>query len=863
MASGSFYSNSQTEVVVDPFVPPSTQSQTRLQSELKRCEQLVQRDYRYAQLVAGAAKMAMPSIWAARNQDELVNDRDLATFKDISWTEFVKKRFLPTVPAGESVATAATSMLEIVREMNLQRRKFQIMGLHEQVEACEIQLVMHLCQAGLIRAQANDFKRTALRMRRSQKLHEAFAIAVGACVCASAPMTMGSGVTRYERDLQMEYKKHTIGLLVFVLQKNPGAIDEEEGLDEDYVARIARLIVLWQGNGSGRQQVGEGRGDEGGSGTVSSDYKESVKQHLIGLTSALGIAQRDAEKAKNDVIEMRANMGKDVEKLTAEMNRRLSEFNSNLKGAIIETQAKFQTTMADQRAHTATMLKDAISLVSAGPRGGGGAAAASSGDVINAMLADSERRINESMKVLVDKKIREADIDTRIKSAVRDEVADKVKDEVGDALRITDLNQMVAQAVARTNVPVTIQTAVDAMKRDNDASLQRLVAGTNLDQKVQDAVRGLDIAGQVRGAIQSQETADLISRTAKAVFTRVDIRPMVKEQVDALNLRDGARMESKLFFDRMRGDFEPQFQASIGQLNARIGALDQINAGITAMNAGVAVAESNYRTLNGNFSELDGRVRSLAKEVVDDRKNAAQVLEDVSAKIEKRIRDVDAKIPSLVNRVIAAETVAGNCRLSLVGETEERVKMQDNIKTFNRLVTPITTGLATISGLDARLKLVESSSRRSVKRPADDDDGGRAAGPPSVSDADVQAELQRQIIAKLHAVDADVAARTEIAAAVAKMLAGFDLSTYIKNLPMGVKEVDDKIGEYVAEILNAAKFVDGVNKYLDALADPMKKDLADQLKRDFAALKQQTATAPGPPDFGVFATVPPAAMAYP
>ena len=863
MASGSFYSNSQTEVVVDPFVPPSTQSQTRLQSELKRCEQLVQRDYRYAQLVAGAAKMAMPSIWAARNQDELVNDRDLATFKDISWTEFVKKRFLPTVPAGESVATAATSMLEIVREMNLQRRKFQIMGLHEQVEACEIQLVMHLCQAGLIRAQANDFKRTALRMRRSQKLHEAFAIAVGACVCASAPMTMGSGVTRYERDLQMEYKKHTIGLLVFVLQKNPGAIDEEEGLDEDYVARIARLIVLWQGNGSGRQQVGEGRGDEGGSGTVSSDYKESVKQHLIGLTSALGIAQRDAEKAKNDVIEMRANMGKDVEKLTAEMNRRLSEFNSNLKGAIIETQAKFQTTMADQRAHTATMLKDAISLVSAGPRGGGGAAAASSGDVINAMLADSERRINESMKVLVDKKIREADIDTRIKSAVRDEVADKVKDEVGDALRITDLNQMVAQAVARTNVPVTIQTAVDAMKRDNDASLQRLVAGTNLDQKVQDAVRGLDIAGQVRGAIQSQETADLISRTAKAVFTRVDIRPMVKEQVDALNLRDGARMESKLFFDRMRGDFEPQFQASIGQLNARIGALDQINAGITAMNAGVAVAESNYRTLNGNFSELDGRVRSLAKEVVDDRKNAAQVLEDVSAKIEKRIRDVDAKIPSLVNRVIAAETVAGNCRLSLVGETEERVKMQDNIKTFNRLVTPITTGLATISGLDARLKLVESSSRRSVKRPADDDDGGRAAGPPSVSDADVQAELQRQIMAKLQTVDADVAARAEIAAAVAKMLAGFDLSTYIKNLPMGVKEVDDKIGEYVAEILNAAKFVDGVNKYLDALADPMKKDLADQLKRDFAALKQQTATAPGPPDFGVFATVPPAAMAYP
>jgi hypothetical protein len=736
------------------------------------------------------------------------------------------------------------------------------MGLHEQVEACEIQLIMHLCQAGLIRAQANDFKRTALRMRRSQKLHEAFAIAVGACVCASAPMTMGSGVTRYERDLQMEYKKHTIGLLVFVLQKNPGAIDEEEGLDEDYVARIARLIVLWQGNGSGRQQVGEGRGDEGGSGTVSSDYKESVKQHLIGLTSALGIAQRDAEKAKNDVIEMRANMGKDVEKLTAEMNRRLSEFNSNLKGAIIETQAKFQTTMADQRAHTATMLKDAISLVSAGPRGGGGAAAASSGDVINAMLADSERRINESMKVLVDKKIREADIGTRIKYAIADaDIAGTVRAAVNTSMAQKNLEQMVTDAVVRVNVTGTIQTAVDTMKRDNDASLQRLVAGVNLDQKVRDAVRGEDIAGKVHDAIRTPEMVKYISTTAKAA--KVDVQSAVKEQVDALNLRDGARAESKLFFDKMRGDFELQFQASIGQLNARIGTLDQIKAGVDAMNAGVAVAESNYRTLNGNFSELDGRVRSLAKEVVDDRKNAVQVLEDVSAKIEKRIRDVDAKIPSLVNRVIAAETVAGNCRESLYVEAKEKGAMLEDIKKMNSLNGKITTGLATLNSLDARLKVVESSSRRPAKRAADDDDGVRVAGPPSVSDADVQAELQRQIMAKLHAVDADVAAKAEIAAAVAKMLAGFDLSTYIKNLPMDVKEVDDKIGEYVAEILNAAKFKDGVNKYLDALADPMKKDLADQLKRDFAALKQQTATAPGPPDFGVFATVPPAAMAFP
>ena len=130
-----FYVNAATEVVVDPQSRPTTVQNTLLQ-ELRRCEELVQRDYRFAHLVAGSSKMPMPMIWAVRNQDELVNDTDLAMFKDIAWNEFVKKRFLPTVSEA-SVCASAASMLEIVRGMNLQRRRFQIMGLHEQVEVSE------------------------------------------------------------------------------------------------------------------------------------------------------------------------------------------------------------------------------------------------------------------------------------------------------------------------------------------------------------------------------------------------------------------------------------------------------------------------------------------------------------------------------------------------------------------------------------------------------------------------------------------------------------------------------------------------------------------------------------------------------
>jgi hypothetical protein len=254
MNGGVFYTDHASEVIVDTQLPVPPPSQNLLIDSLRRYNDLVQRDMRYAHLVAGASKMPMNMIWSARNQDELVNDLDLAKLKSLAWNEFIQKRYLPAITGGQSLASTASSMLEIVREMNLQRRRFQIMGLHEQVEASEIQLVLHLCQAQIIRSTTNtagEYRSLANRFRRHDRLYEAFALAVGAFVCSSAPFTLGSGTTRYERDLQFEYRKHNTALFVYVLQQHPGALVEAVAFDEDYVLRISRLIVLWPSSGGG------------------------------------------------------------------------------------------------------------------------------------------------------------------------------------------------------------------------------------------------------------------------------------------------------------------------------------------------------------------------------------------------------------------------------------------------------------------------------------------------------------------------------------------------------------------------------------------------------------------------------------
>jgi uncharacterized protein YmfQ (DUF2313 family) len=56
-----------------------------LLSELRKCDGLVQRDLRYAHLVAGASKMPLGMVWTARNQeDQCIKDTDLAALRDVA-----------------------------------------------------------------------------------------------------------------------------------------------------------------------------------------------------------------------------------------------------------------------------------------------------------------------------------------------------------------------------------------------------------------------------------------------------------------------------------------------------------------------------------------------------------------------------------------------------------------------------------------------------------------------------------------------------------------------------------------------------------------------------------------------------------
>ena len=164
------------------------------------------------------------------------------------------------------------------------------------MEASELQFVIHLCQAGLLHTQ--DYRITANRFRRHDKFFEAFALAVGAFVCSSAPFTLGAATTQYNRDLQYEYKKQTIALFVFVLQQNRGlaAAVGGGGLDEDYVSRISRLIIVSQDGGGGETVAGhrgeeeeKGRRGRDGSGSSSIDDATSF------IRGALDRIQRQAD----------------------------------------------------------------------------------------------------------------------------------------------------------------------------------------------------------------------------------------------------------------------------------------------------------------------------------------------------------------------------------------------------------------------------------------------------------------------------------------------------------------------------------------------------------------------------------------
>ena len=396
--AGSFYTRAASEILIDPFVSPPLM-QNQMTAELSHCEDLVRRDYRYAHLVAGASKMPMNMIWVARNQSEDVSDRDLETLKDVAWNEFVKKRFLPSVTEGTPVSEVASSMLEIVRSMNLQRRRFQIMGLHEQVEASELQLIIHLCQAGLL--NTSEYRVAAIRFRRHDKFFEAFALAVGAFVCASAPFTLGVATTQFNRSLQYDYKMQTIALFVYVLKQNRALVNQGVGLDEDYVCRISRLIIVSQDTGvvPGLPESSTDRKD---------DFMRSAIQHTADRVDRLA-AQVEQGLAKppsgdgGNVAKIRADFQEKLREMHAKNTQALDEM-KRINGGMRETMvahnaaidARFREMREENRKSRAEANEDANSNA--------GALRAAFNSSTETLYSDMERHRLEFQKSVLDVK---------------------------------------------------------------------------------------------------------------------------------------------------------------------------------------------------------------------------------------------------------------------------------------------------------------------------------------------------------------------------------------------------------------------------------------------------------------------------
>jgi hypothetical protein len=566
MSNGSqFYVDRALELVVDPLGPPVVQNQ--LLDELKKCDNLVQLDWRYAQMVAGASKMQMSMIWVARNQDEPVSDTDLAALKDLAWSEIIKKRYLASVPGSSTVSDTTTSMLEIVREMNLQRRRFQIMGLHEQVEASEIHLVLHLCQAGLLRT--DRYRTMANRFRRHDKLFEAFGLAVGAFVCASAPFTLGAATPRYERDLQYEYKKNATALFWYCLQQNMGGMNAVE-LEEDYVARIARLIVVWP-DGAGKRRIGFKRGGKKGDDDDDDDDKGGDLKSMV-LNSVVE-AQDCAEKAKTEVGKLRGEFNTSIavwgerrEQERMELNGKIAEAEESIRATVLQTHGNLERELRLNHDLRNVQLSSMVTDVKAEIRVLENRVSAGGGGVGNAMAVDTGKL--EALESKIDRIGAMTDnlaggvygiVEPQLRKSVGDWVDAKL---AGINVRLEGLNGSTAgvatsltQLTAQLNdYRQTLDPKVLAMEAEIRANRTHADAGlARIRQEAIDAAQGqwtLENAKRQKELDATKETISELSE--KQVFMDALLVEIEKKRTDTDKLVQDTAQASAAFTDQLK-----------------------------------------------------------------------------------------------------------------------------------------------------------------------------------------------------------------------------------------------------------------------------------------------------------------------
>lgn len=592
-----FYVDHALETIVDPILQPA--AQPKLLDELRRYEDLMHLDLRYAKLVAGASKMPMNMVWVARNQDDSVSDVDLASLRDVAWNEFIRKRFLPAIPSSATIGEATASMLEIVQQMNLQRRRFQVMGLHEQVEACEVHLILHLCQAGIL--HADDCRKVANRFRRSDKLFDAFGLAVGAFVCASAPHTLGAATTRYERDLQFEYKKNCTALFIYRLRNSPGAT-VNDGFEDDYVGRISRLIVL------GERAIAVG--------PSSSTDGDDHPFHVSSVLNIVATAQNKADQAFVDLLRMKDEIQAN--------NTLLDEKVSNAEDRVNTAVDRILETTRREHELSRAQLQSQISDFKA----------AFARDIQTGRLSDELRTglrdVNEAMRREITEGLegRMAALEQGIRTEITE--LQKTTDEVLDGVvalidplpgqldtlqtMVSQINQ--AQMTAATHLPTAIQQHLLGILRDNlpgiiRQDLQRITQD-ELPACVQEAltVALQDLPQRIRNEMQSIATEVARATDQRMVAFGTEIDEVLDTMANTLN-----PIETNLqhlvprlaALERAHAELVADTNAHFDDTAAQLSAIQRDSADVRELNDGfMSEAGDMLDALNSRIDAIQG-----------------------------------------------------------------------------------------------------------------------------------------------------------------------------------------------------------------------------------------------------------------
>ena len=224
---GTFYES----VAIDTTQPLQPAVELSLAQAMAKYQHLYDWDLQYCRLVEGAANET--NLWVVRNTDKLnLSDSDLASFKNFTWNEVIAKKF-------DTAVNPNASLLDMVRQFNLQYHSMEVRGLHPKIEAAEKQTVLQLMHNKIL-PFTHDVDQVALRLRRSPTLATVFANAIGCRVCALTGRTPGLSKTQYNSDLDYMYKREGWTFLCEALKK----FKLEPGPQIDYVLELSKLLFL-------------------------------------------------------------------------------------------------------------------------------------------------------------------------------------------------------------------------------------------------------------------------------------------------------------------------------------------------------------------------------------------------------------------------------------------------------------------------------------------------------------------------------------------------------------------------------------------------------------------------------------------